>query len=123
MTKQRKFGFTVGTAFLILAGVAYWRGHMLPSRIFGGLGATLIVMGLVVPTWLGPVERAWMAMALIISKVTTPLFMGLAYYLAVVPIGLVRRMTGNNSLVVQEKGGSYWHDRSDEPKSDMERQF
>ena len=123
MTKQRKFGFTVGTAFLILAGVVYWRGHMLPFRIFGGLGATLIVMGLVVPTWLGPVERAWMAMALIISKVTTPLFMGLAYYLSVVPIGLVRRMTGNNSLVVQEKGGSYWHDRSDEPQSDMERQF
>ncbi len=123
MTENRKFGLTVGTAFLVLAGISYWRGHPLAFRILAGLGGTLILGGLLVPSLLGPVQKAWMKMALLISKVTTPIFMGLVYYLSVVPIGLVMRMAGKNPIAVAERNGSFWHDRGDDRRSDLTRQF
>jgi hypothetical protein len=33
----------------------------------------------IIPTYLGPVERAWMTLAHLISKVTTPIVMGVMY--------------------------------------------
>ena len=90
----RRFAFPVGIAFLLLAAIAWWRSHTLPSQVLGGLGGLLIVAGALVPSHLGPVYRAWMGLAHAISKVTTPIFMGIVYYLVVTPIGLLRRIIG-----------------------------
>ena len=72
----RKFGLTVGSAFLILGTIAFWRGKRLTAMVLQSLGGVLIVAAIVMPTQLGPVERAWMGLAHLISKVTTPIFMG-----------------------------------------------
>ena len=48
---------------------------------------------------LGPVERAWMGLAHAISKVTTPIVMGVMYLLVLTPVGLLRRRFGGNPLV------------------------
>src|SRR3954454_6045583 len=77
----RKFGLTVGLAFLALGSIAYWRGKHRTSTVFLVLGGLLVLAALVVPTALGPVERAWMALAHAISKVTTPIFMGVVFFL------------------------------------------
>ena len=53
----RKFGLTVGGAFLVLSAIAWWRGHPITVTVLGSLGAVLAVAGLVVPTMLGPVEK------------------------------------------------------------------
>lgn len=125
MVENRKFGLTVGTAFVLLAGVLIWRQHATAALVAASLGGILILGGLVIPVWLGPVQRAWMAMALAISKVTTPLLMGIVYYLAVTPIGLIMRTIGKNPLRRQWDNGSLWVDRraAGDLKSDLERQF
>jgi hypothetical protein len=66
----------VGGAFVALAGVAWWRGRHTIAIGLGALGTTLGLLGLLVPTRLGPVNRAWMGLATLLSRVTTPLFMG-----------------------------------------------
>ena len=40
-----------------------------------------------------------MGLALLISKVTTPLFMGIVYFIVLMPIGLVRRLSGKSPIV------------------------
>jgi hypothetical protein len=117
----RRFGLTVGLAFTALAAVSWWRGHALPPIVLGTLGAALVVAGLVVPTFLGPVERAWMALAHALSKVTTPLFMGIVYYGVIAPTGLVMRALGKNPLVHADAEGGYW--RRAARAQNMERQF
>ncbi len=72
----RRFAFTVGTAFLVLAAISAWRGHTLPPRVLGALGGALLLAGLVVPGRLSRVHRAWMGLALALSKVTTPIMIG-----------------------------------------------
>lgn len=121
----RKFAFTVGLAFLVFAGITWWRDHALLTRIFTSIGGVLLLAGILVPGMLGPVYRAWMKLAFLISKVTTPIFMGVTYFLVLSPVGLIMRGIGKNPMVRKESGGTYWVSREGEGerRSDLKRQF
>lgn len=118
----RKFAFTVGAAFLVLAGIGLWRGHVGRSSVIGGIGVAFLALGVVVPTRLGPIQRAWMGLAHAISRVTTPIIMSAIYFLVLTPVGLVRRWLGGDSLRQAPEGQSAWVSR-DETRSDLTRQF
>ena len=120
----RRFGLTVGGAFLVIAAIAWWRGHPTATTIVGALGGALALAGLVIPTHLGPVERAWMRLAHAISKVTTPLVMGIMYLLVLTPTGLLRRAFGGNPLVHREADAGFWRTRPEGRRAgDLTRQF
>ncbi len=122
-SELRSFGLTVGVAFGVLAGIAIWRDNSTAATVFGSIGGVLLVGGLVAPGLLGPVEKAWMGLAHVLSKVTTPIFLGIVYFVVLSPVGLVRRVVGRHPLRHEPKDGSYWRDRADAPPSDIERQF
>ena len=109
----RKFGLTVGAAFLVLAGVMWWREHGTLMYLFVTLGAALVAAGLVVPGQLSPVHRAWMGLAHAISKVTTPIFMGIVFFIVIMPVGLIMRTLGRNPMRHEPKGESYWAPHGD----------
>ena len=121
----RKFGMTVGIAFLVLAGVLWWRDHLMIRNVLAALGGTLVLAGLVIPSRLGPVQRGWMRLALLISKVTTPVFMAIIYYLVILPVGLIMRLVGRHPLVHGRGDSGFWHLRPEGPerRSDLNRQF
>jgi len=119
----RRFGSTIGVALLVLAAIARWRHHPTSSGVLAIVGGLALVAALLVPSALGPVERAWMKMALAISKVTTPMFMGVTYFIVLMPIGVVRRMTAHNALVHRIGPHGYWADRRESPRSTLSRQF
>jgi len=120
----RRFALTVGGAFLGLAVVAWWRAHLGNSRVLGGIGASLALAGLLFPTRLGPIERAWMRLAHTISRLTTPLAMAVIYLVVLTPIGVVRRALGGNPLVHRATKGSYWNTRPENRRfSNLKRQF
>jgi Saxitoxin biosynthesis operon protein SxtJ len=119
----RRFAFPVGAAFLVLSGILFWREKQMAMQVTAGLGVTLLVAGALVPGYLGPIYRGWMGMALMISKVTTPIFMGLVYFLVLTPTGLVMRLLGRKPMTHPLESGSFWHSNADRPKSDLRRQF
>jgi len=120
----RKFGLVVGGAFLLFGGISHWRGHTVAPLVLWSLGGVLFLAGLLIPGMLGPVHRAWMGFAHALSKITTPIFMGLVYFVVLAPVGLVRRLFGHNSLVRPE-GSTFWAARAEGPerRSDLQRQF
>jgi hypothetical protein len=87
----RKFGLTVGFAFLVLGGISKWRGHELPPRVLWTVGSLLMVSGLLVPTVLGPVQRGWMRFADVVGTFNTRLILGLLFYVVFTPVGFVMR--------------------------------
>lgn len=121
----RRFGLTVGGAFLAIAAITWWRGSPNAMVIFGALGAALALAGLAVPTHLGPVERGWMALAHAISKVTTPIVMGVMYLVVLTPVGVARRALGGNPLVHALEADGFWRERPEGRRrsADMRRQF
>ena len=120
----RRFGLTVGGAFLALGGLLWWRGRVTAAVVLAALGGALVLAGLLLPTRLGPVERAWMRLAFALSKVTTPILMGIVYGLVITPVAVLRRALGHNSLRQRASAPSYWatRDRA-ERQSDLHRQF
>jgi saxitoxin biosynthesis operon SxtJ-like protein len=122
--EARRFGLVVGAAFLVLGALVWWRGRPLTGQVFGGLGAVLILSGIMWPLALLPVHRLWMGLAVAISKVTTPVFLGCVYFGIITPIGLVRRLFGHDSVKARQTGDGFWVLRdSARERSDMEHQF
>ena len=119
----RQFGLLVGGAFAVIATIAFLRHKptVVPS-IFGTLGASLILTGLAVPAVLSKVYAGWMGMAVLLSKVTTPIFMGVIYFVIISPVGMLMRAAGRNAL--KSAGDTVWFTRAPgERRGDLERQF
>ena len=118
----RKFAFTLMAAFGVLAGVAWWRASPRATLVFGALAAAFAMGGLLVPGKLGPVYRAWMGFAHALSRVTTPIFMAVVYFVVITPIAVLRRALGGNPLRAHG-GATGWVDRKQAPRGDITRQF
>jgi hypothetical protein len=109
---------------LVLAGLlGFWRHKEAAAAVAGALGVLLGASGLLVPGGLGPLQRAWMGLAHAISKVTTPIFMGVAFFVVMAPIGLLMRLLGRRPLARREKDGGFWVAPASGGRSDLERQF
>ncbi|MBI4542320.1 MAG: hypothetical protein HY705_04755 [Gemmatimonadetes bacterium] len=120
----RRFGLVLGTAFLALAALLWWRARPLGAGVLMSVGAALLLAGLLVPSRLGPVRRAWMRLAVVISRVTTPVFLALVYYLVVTPMGLIMRLIGYRPLTRARRASTVWVARRPEQRrSDLRRQF
>ena len=90
----RQFGLTTGAIVAVLFGLFFpWvfnAGFPLwPWVLFGLLAG----WALVAPLSMKPVYRGWMRVGILISKITTPIIMGAAFFFAVVPMGLVLNLT------------------------------
>ena len=119
----RKFGLTIGAAFLVLAAIGRWRDHPVTFLVLGTMGVALLTTGLVIPAQLGPVERAWMHLAKVIAKITTPVFMGVVYFVILTPTGVLRRLIAGSGLARPSGPDGFWVDRRSIPRSALDRQF
>ena len=121
----RRFALTLAVAFGALGGLTMWRGHDIASLVFLILAGAFVAAGLLVAAHLSPVYNGWMRMAVAISKVTTPIFMGILYYGIITPVGLLRRGLGSNPLKHRPTNeAGYWHvSDPDSTRSDLKRQF
>ncbi|MGE0463317.1 MAG: SxtJ family membrane protein [Vicinamibacterales bacterium] len=125
IAQGRRFAFTVGGAFLVFSGIAWWRDHGPVAAVLAALGLTLAAAGVFVPASLGPVERAWMRLAHLISKVTTPIVMGVMYLLVITPVGAVKRAMSGDSLRHERGATGFWRERAEGHRrtTSMRRQF
>ena len=108
VAQGRKFAFSVGAALVVLGGISWWRAgeNLAPALLT--IGTLLVLSGLVAPTRLGGLYRAWMGLALLISRVTTPIIMALLFFGVILPVGLVMRLLGRNPLRHEAPKGSFW---------------
>ena len=95
----RNFALLAGGILAPLFGLLYpWmleRPLPLWPWFFGGLVA---IWGIVAPTTLRPIYRTWMRFGILMGRLTTPLLMGLVFFVAVTPTGVVRRLFGKDPL-------------------------
>lgn len=125
----REFGALFGVIFLGIAAYIMWTGGSLATA------AALIVVavafagvGIAAPNVLRPVWKAWMSFADVLGTVMTPVVLGIAWTLVVIPTALFLRAVGKKTMDLScyEPGvETYWEDR-EEREHDfklLERQF
>jgi hypothetical protein len=122
----RDFGITTGALIAALFGLLFpWLLNLdfpiWPWILFGLLTA----LGLIIPQALRPVYEGWMRFGLLMSRITTPLVLGIVFFGIVLPMGLIMRL-GRRDPMARKFDGSLLSYRvtSDKPSRDnMERPF
>ena len=95
----RSFGLIFGGIVAVLFGLLlpwiFEHGYPLWPWYFG---AVFFAIAIILPIILKPIYFIWMYFGLAMSKITTPLIMGLAFFLVIFPIGLLMRIFRSDPL-------------------------
>lgn len=122
----REFGLTTGAIVGILFGLCFpwvlerpiprW-----PWVIFG----VLALLAVSVPNALRPIYKGWMRFGLVMSKITTPIIMGIVFYLVITPMGLVMRLAGKDYMArrLHDRASSYRITSTATPPERLEKPF
>jgi hypothetical protein len=122
----REFGLVTGGIVAALFGLFFpWvlerSWPLWPWILFAVLGG----LALLAPLALKPVYRLWMRFGLLASRVTTPLILGVVFFLVISPVGFVRRRQGRDALRrwFDERAVSYRIASVRSPAKNFERPF
>jgi hypothetical protein len=95
---ERAFGVSVGTVLVLVSAHAVWRGRLTAAAVSGGVGVVLVVLGQLRPSLLRRPSALWASFALALRYAYTRVFLTLTFVLVLLPLGLLRRVFGGDSL-------------------------
>lgn len=122
----RNFGITFGVVLGILAGLLWWKEKDTYS-IFGILSLAFFFFGFVLPNLLKPLQKAWMAFAVVLGFFMTRVILSILFYVVFTAIGGIGRLFRKQFLdmKIDKTRQSYWIKRETKntDKSIYEKQF
>lgn len=120
---NRGFGFVFAGFFLALALVPVLRHGRLRAWPLAVSGL-FAMCALLRPVWLRGMNRVWMRLPRLLSRVTNPIVLGALFFLVFTPVGVFRRLFGADPLRLRfdPAAASYWI-RRESPPSSMDLQF
>ncbi|SPE38281.1 conserved membrane hypothetical protein [Candidatus Sulfopaludibacter sp. SbA6] len=109
---DRGFGLVFTAVFLAIGLWPLTKGApvRVPALVISGV---LLVLSLVFPRVLHPLNRVWTLFGLLLSRITTPIVTTLIFVLLFVPAGIVMRLLGKDLLRLRHDSAlpSYWIER------------
>ena len=109
---ERSFGVVFALVFTVVGCMPLWKGGSARLwALYAALGLALVALA--VPKILMPFNRAWLFFGRVLSSITTPIILGIMYFVVVVPTGLLMRLFGRDSLQrgFDPDSDTYWVDR------------
>jgi hypothetical protein len=109
---DRSFGIVFAVVF-VLIGLLPLR-HGAPIRWWAlALALAFGLAALLSPHLLAPLNKLWARVGDLLHRVTTPLIMGILFYVALTPCAAIMRIAGKDPLRLKRRAGaaSYWIER------------
>lgn len=109
LSSNRSFGFLFSAFFYLIGILPLWHHH--PIRSWGLLvGSCFLIAACLCPHLLRPLNRLWLQFSLLLGKVTTPIIMGIIFYLVLTPISICRRLFKSPPLALhfEPMQKTYW---------------
>jgi len=122
----RKFGLTVGIVLAAIGTLLFYfeKSSAIYFTIIGGL---LILLGILLPQLLKPINKVWMGLAIVLGFIMTRVILTTLFYLVITPIGFLAKIFRKKFMLLKydKSAKTYWEKRSIIPKKqiDYERQF
>ena len=112
LPSHRSFGVLFVAVFALVGSYVWWRGGSLHPWWFG-LSASTLLVTLVAPGLLAPLNRAWMRLASILNTIVSPIVLGIMFFGVFAPIGIVMRLAGRDAMRRRLDPGArtYWQER------------
>jgi hypothetical protein len=106
---DRRFGIVMAIVFAALASVNLWHHGRVWLWLFV-IAALFAATAILRPAALRPLNVVWFRFGLLLHRVVNPIIMGLVFYGAVLPTGLVMRALGQDllRLKIERDRDSYW---------------
>jgi hypothetical protein len=123
---NRSFGW-VFAVFFALVGV--WPAvHHRGVRLWAlAVAAAFAFVTIAKPEALGPANRLWMRLGLLLGRVVNPIVTALLFYLVITPIAFLLRLAGNDPMRLRRdpQSSTYWIERNPPgpPPETMSHQF
>lgn len=109
LPSNRKFGLLFTVVFALLGAIGWWRGGR-AYPVMLGLSGLFLVVTLVAPDILKPLNRAWMAFALLLHHITSPIILGALFFVLFTPVGFFMRLAKRDLMKRRREPAldSYW---------------
>jgi len=95
---ERSFGVSVGGVLLAFALILLWRRRIGRAEVLGGIGAVLLVFGLIAPKLLKWPSALWWKFSRALGHVMACFWLTLLFFLILTPVSLVWKMLGRDPL-------------------------
>ena len=122
----REFGVVTGAVVVAIFGLflPWMLGADWPVWPWA-IAAPLWLLALIHPPWLRRIYRAWMRFGLLAGRVTTPLVLGIVFFLMISPMAMARRLWGKDPMqrVLDPNQDSYRTQSTRSPRDKLERPF
>ena len=106
-----KFGLVLFVAGALAAAYAFARGDLRTAAWLGAIGAAVLVLSQV-PVIGRLLYIAWMSLGVAMGRVVSPVVLLVIYVLLVVPVAIVFRLRGRDTMKrrLDRGAASYWED-------------
>ena len=121
----KKFGVSIGI-FLLIVGIILLIYSKPSYPYFLITGGVLIAVAYILPTFLFPFQKVWMALAVVLGFIMTRVILSILFYLIITPINFISKLFKKDflNLKIEKEKKSYWNLREIKyEKSSTEKQF
>ncbi len=108
-SSNRSFGLVFAVVFFLI-GLFPLLGSGSVRLWSLGLGAAFLIVSLLRPQVLQPLNKLWTRFGLLLNKIVSPVMLAALFFLVVTPTGLLMRLFSGNPLkpCFDRKAESYW---------------
>jgi Saxitoxin biosynthesis operon protein SxtJ len=110
-SSDRSFGFVMAAFFGLVALFPLLHGPLSSVRWWAlVVAAAFLALALLWTAPLRPLNRWWLKLGLLLSKIVSPIVMMVLFYATVTPIGVLMRLAGKDPLRLRRDAtaASYW---------------
>jgi hypothetical protein len=125
-SSDRAFGVVFAVVFGLVGAWPLMQSS--PPRWWAlGLAVAFALVAAIRPKLLAGMNRWWIKLGVLLGRVVSPIALGILFYVVLVPIGILMRITGKDPLRLKRDAGaqSYWIPRTPPgpPPDSMKNQF
>jgi hypothetical protein len=122
---ERSFGVSVGIVLCAIAAVLWWKDRSARAEVVGGIGAFLLIAGLVYPPLLKYPSAVWWRFSRVLGHFNSRVLLTVLFSIVLLPLSLVWRAAGHDPLARRRNQWPGWspHPRRYRDRKHYERMY
>ena len=105
---ERSFGISVGIVLCGIAALLWWKDRPVRAEVVGGIGAFLLIAGLVYAPLLKYPSAAWWRFSRVLGHFNARILLTLLFSIVLVPLSLIWRAAGHDPLARRRDRWQGW---------------
>ena len=109
LPSNKKFGFFFSIIFFIVSIYLFLIENIILASLLASLGIIFIIITLIKPGILQPLNNSWMKFGLLLGMIISPIVLGLIFFGLITPVSLITGLFGRDELNLKlKKNNTYW---------------